>query len=103
ENEYRDTATVPLEVELYAGLPTWRSIHRIGGHADGEWRTARIPAPWDMVMRQPGSIGTAIALLTAAGADVPVRAVRVQPGDPLADETRWQAETREWVARVQTS
>jgi hypothetical protein len=102
ELEYQDASDTPLTVELFAGLPGWREVHRIGGLGDKEWRMARIPAPWDMVMRQPGTGATAIAL-RAAGTEVPVRAVRVVPGDPAADEARWQAETRAWVARTQAS
>lgn len=102
EFEFRDASSTPLQVELFAGLPAWRSVHRVGGHGDGEWRTARIPAPWDMVMRQPDSTGTAIAV-RAAGAGTTLRAVRVLRGDARADEARWQAETRDWVERVQAT
>lgn len=101
EFEYQDVAAAPVTVELFAGLPGWREVHRIGGLGDKEWRTARIPAPWDLVMRQPGTAGTALALRAPAGTDVPVRAVRVVRGDAAADEARWQRETRAWVDRVQ--
>jgi len=101
EIEFQDTVSVPVQVEVFAGLPAWRHVHRIGGLGDKEWKTARVPLSWDMVMRQPGTTGTAIAV-RAAGADLPVRAVRVLRGDAVADETRWQAETRDWIDRVQT-
>ncbi|MFC1581984.1 hypothetical protein ACFL4W_00460 [Planctomycetota bacterium] len=102
EIEFKDTAQAPVMVDIYAGLPNWRRAHRIGGHGDGQWKTAHIPLPWDMVMRIPGTDHTALALSAPAGADIPVQSLKIVEGAPRRDEWRWAAETRAWVARVQS-
>jgi len=98
---YRDTATTPIVADIFAGLPAWRTMHHFGGTADQAVKVARIPLPWDMVMRMPGTDHTGLALQAPAGTDILIQSVRVVRGNPLADETRWQTETREWVGRVQ--
>ncbi|MBN1809309.1 MAG: hypothetical protein JW909_09605 [Planctomycetes bacterium] len=101
EIEFKDTARSPATVDVYAGLPNWRRVHRIGGHGDNTWKTAVIPLPWDMVMRVPGKDYTSLAIQAPGDGGISVRAIRVVKGDPDRDERRWAAETREWVGRVQ--
>ncbi len=101
EVRFKDTASGPIRVELFAGLPGRYEIHRIGGLGDGEWKAAIIPVPWDMVMRIPGTDRTEIVFRAPPGADVPVEKVEILWGNPAQDEARWTAETRDWVARVQ--
>jgi len=100
---YKDTATSPIRVRLYAALPGHYEIHRIGGTADGKWKTAAIPLPWDMVARLPDTEPDRTEMLLNAprGADVPVKSVTIVEADADADERAWCAETRAWVARVQ--
>jgi hypothetical protein len=98
---YKDTAKAPVKVELFAGLPGRYEIHRIGGTNDGAWKTAEIPMPWDMVMRIPGGDLTEIAFNVGAGDSLAVESLHVIAADPKNDEARWQAETRDWIARAQ--
>jgi len=98
---YKDTVSSPVIVKVFAGLPGFYEMHRIGGKGDNRWKTARIPLPWDMVMRIPGTGNTEIYLINRAQEEFPVGKLSVHPGDPARDEARWARETREWTARVQ--
>lgn len=101
EIRFKDIARHPIDVEVFAGLPDYVRVHRIGGRGDGEWRTAHVPLPWDFLMRKPGTDRTELRLRAPRGADVPIARIAIVPGDPERDETRWAAETRDWVAREQ--
>ncbi|HYE06170.1 MAG TPA: hypothetical protein VEL07_11715 [Planctomycetota bacterium] len=101
EVDFRDTASSPIRVEVFAGLPGRYELHRIGGLGDGAWRTALIPLPADMVMRLPGRDHTELVFSAPAGGPVAFADLRIVAGDPVADEARWCAETRAWVARAQ--
>lgn len=98
---FQDTASTPIRVNLYAGLPGEIEIHRIGGLADGQWKTALVPVPWDQIIRMKNTNMTAISLYAAKGQDVPVQQISIRKGNKQRDERRWAAETRDWVARVQ--
>ncbi|MBI3829936.1 MAG: hypothetical protein HY291_10490 [Planctomycetes bacterium] len=98
---FKDTAKDPIKVDAFAGLPGRYEVHRIGGLKDGQWKTARVPLPWDMLMRLPEKKITELYLYAPAGEDVPVASVTIVKGDPAKDEEAWEAETRAWVARVQ--
>ncbi len=99
--EFKDTASAPIVVQAFAGLPGRYELHRIGGLKDGQWKTALVPVPWDMVMLLPGKKNTELVLIAPGGADVPVASVKLKAGKPEEDEARWAAETRAWAARVQ--
>nr|MBA3848277.1 hypothetical protein [Planctomycetota bacterium] len=101
EVEFRDTATRPIRVEAFAGLPGRYELHRIGGLGDGAWRTALIPLPADMVMRLPGHDHTELVFSAPVGERIAFAHLRIVPGDAIADEARWGAETRAWVAQAQ--
>jgi hypothetical protein len=98
---FRDTAAAPIVVQAFAALPECYELHRIGGLNDGQWKTALVPLPWDMVARVPGTDRTEIVLQVPEGADVPVSQVALTRGDESADEARWAAETRAWMERLQ--
>ncbi|MCW8132732.1 MAG: hypothetical protein KIS92_20465 [Planctomycetota bacterium] len=99
---FKDTASAPIRVDAYAGLPGRYELHRIGGLNDGQWKTARVPLPWDMVMRGPKDPkATELYFSAPGGADVPVASIALEKGDPAADEAAWSAETRAWIARAQ--
>jgi hypothetical protein len=100
---YKDTAKAPIRIEAFAALPGRYQLHQIGGLNDGEWKTALIPVPWDMIARLPDTKNTEIALAAPSGADVPIEKISISDGNPAIDEPRWEQETREWVARVQAS
>jgi hypothetical protein len=98
---YKDTSATPILVEAFAGLPGKYELHRIGGLADGQWKTALVPVPWDMIMAKPDTGKTEFYVSAPASGDVPVASITIVDGDPKIDEPRWAAETRDWVARVQ--
>ncbi|MFH1709247.1 MAG: hypothetical protein ABIF71_15200 [Planctomycetota bacterium] len=100
---FKDTADAPIVVKVFAGLPGTYEVHRIGGFKDGAWKTALVPLPWDMVMRVPGTDRTELVFTAPPGADVPMEKIVIVTGDPVADEARWSAETRDWTARVQAA
>lgn len=100
---FKDVATAPIRVDLFAGLPGSKEIHRIGGLADGKWKSALVPVPWDMIMRIPKKDITEIQFSAPKGeAGIPFASIEIRDGDPVKDEARWCEETRAWVARVQS-
>ncbi|MBN1808631.1 MAG: hypothetical protein JW909_06150 [Planctomycetes bacterium] len=101
EISYKDTSDRPILVEMWAGLPGRYELHRIGGLADGEWKTAKVPVPWDMVMKNPESGKTSMYILAGPNAPLPVESIVISDGDPEKDEKLWAEETRDWVNRVQ--
>ena len=98
---YKDTSASPILVEAFAGLPGKYELHRIGGLADGQWKTALVPVPWDMIMAKPDTGKTEFYVSAPASGDVPVASITIVDGDPKIDEPRWAAESRDWTARVQ--
>jgi len=101
---YRDNVTAPVRVEVYSGMGTsnpYSELHRFGGLGDGSWKTACIPCPWGLTMLHPASKTIRFRLISDAG-DLEIKDFRlVKPG--AADEQRYNAETREWVRRVQAA
>lgn len=102
EIRFKDTASAPIRVEVFAGLPGRYEVHRIGGLNDNQWKTARVPLPWDLVMRQPGKSITELYFSTPAGHGVPIASITLVQGEPEKDEAAWATETRAWVARMQS-
>ena len=98
--KFKDSTTEPIRVEVYAGLPGRIEVHRIGGLNDDQWKIAAIPVGWDTIMRSAAK-GTEIVFTAPFGSEVPFQHLDVSIGDPIADEARWAAETRAWVARAQ--
>src|SRR3954471_13140551 len=72
EVSYQDVAAAPVRVETFAGLPGNRELHRFGGSADGAWKTALIPLPWDLVMRVPGTDRTDLVISVGDATAVPI-------------------------------
>jgi hypothetical protein len=54
EVKYKDTLAKPAQFLAHGGVG-WRSgrtpLHRFGGANDGQWKTANVPLPWDLVAR----------------------------------------------------
>src|ERR1041385_7834642 len=98
---YKDTATSPVRVEVFAALPGRYQVHEFGGLNDGEWKTAFVPLPWDMLARVPDTKNTELALIVPAGNDLPVQKISISEGNPTIDEPRWEQETRDWIPHVQ--
>lgn len=103
EIQFKDTASSPIRIDAFAGLPDRYELHRIGGLADNQWKTALVPVPWDMVMTIPDSDPekTELYISVPGGADLPVASITITEGDAEKDEVRWAEETRAWVDRVQ--
>ena len=97
EVRYKDTATVPVIAYSYGALGRWPSeVHRFGGAGDGKWKTARVAAGWDQIIRHGGKVTFGFL----ANADLPIASVKIRKASK-ADELRHNAETRAWVATVQ--
>ena len=99
---YRDTVDEPARFLAFAGLGRYdglTELHRFGGLADGQWKTVRVPLPWDMVMLVPHTRQTRLAIQSPGG-DLPVASITVGPLDADAPQ-RYNQQTRQWVARVQ--
>ena len=102
EIRYKDTPAAPVIVYSQSGLAKYwgpKEAHRIGGAADGKWKTAAVPVNADQLMRLPDKRAkTGLAFVTSA--DLPVASVTVRLARP-GDEQRYNAETRAWVASAQ--
>jgi hypothetical protein len=103
--DYQDTATKPVVFSAFGNLSRYgdrSELHRFGGLNDGKWKTAQIPLGWDMIMARPGTGMTELSI--CSDSDLPVAQIRVaklakaELGKAAA---RYNAETREWIARVQ--
>jgi len=103
---YKDTATQPIRFSVFAGLERYEGrteMHRFGGLNDGKWKLAKVPLPWDMLLVRPHTRWAEMSVHSPGG-DVPVASIRIVPlpKDKLADAAeRWNAETRDWIRRVQ--
>ena len=98
---YKDVLTRPAVFSAHAGLATyWRlsEIHRFGGLADGQWKTAHVPVSWDLLCKIKGENNTEFSIRTDKE-DLPVGPVSVRLAAP-GDAERYCRETREWVARL---
>jgi len=102
EVEYLDSLSLPVRAEVYSGLArngNFSELHRFGGAGDGRWNTARIPCPWDMIMKYlPG--GTLRFRLISDASPLRVRSFTLTAARP-GDEEDYNRQSREWVARVQ--
>ncbi len=100
---YKDTLEQPAIFQSYAGLGTGEGpseMHRFGGLADGQWKTARVPLSWDMLLRDLDT--GKVRLGIRSGGELPVASIRINSID-AGDELRYNAETREWVRRAQAN
>ncbi|HET6427331.1 MAG TPA: hypothetical protein VFJ30_02895 [Phycisphaerae bacterium] len=104
---YKDTATTPIVFLSHAGVGSYAGpseVHRFGGLADGQWKTADVPLSWDLIIRK-NAPGNVTELFLHADKDLPVESVVVteitEGRDRRAARARYERETREWVARVQ--
>jgi hypothetical protein len=109
EISYKDVLPKPAQVIAFGGIG-WNfrnsPIHRFGGAADGTWKTAMIPLPWDMIVRLVSSVDASrnipemCQILISAEADCPIAGFTVRKA-VAADETRFYAECREQIALEQ--
>ena len=102
ELEYLDNSSRMITAEVYSGLSTDRpfdEVHRFGGHGDGTWRSARVPAPADMLyLHLPSK--TVRFRLSSPGGTLKIRNPRLVA--PRQDEQAlYDSASREWVARAQ--
>jgi len=103
EISYRDDLTVPTPVRVYsgsAGFSEHLELHRIGGLGDRRWKKALVPVSWDTLRTRQGTTLAEFIVAPLTGA-LPVEQLSVLPIDPNAEQ-RYNAETRAWVARVQS-
>jgi len=102
EMEYFDNLEKPVRASVYSGLGSFEyfsELHRFGGAGDGTWKKARVPAGGDFIYTKLPEKTIRFRLDSDAG-DLRVRNIRLTA--PLPDEeARYNAETREWVARAQ--
>ena len=98
---YKDTLEQPAVFLSYAGIggnhgPS--EMHRFGGLNDGQWKTAQVPLPYDMLLRdfETGKVRLGIR----SSSPLPIASLEIGPLDAGAAE-RWNRETRQWVRRAQ--
>ncbi len=102
EVSYKDTLTAPAIAEVFGGLGRSLStteLHRFGGANDGQWKVAQLPVSWDMVMLPKGK--ETAELVFKASVDLPISRLVVREAVLPADQVRWEAESRAWIARLQ--
>ncbi|HET6427841.1 MAG TPA: hypothetical protein VFJ30_05495 [Phycisphaerae bacterium] len=98
---YKDVLSTPAIFSAHAGLGTyWRQseIHRFGGLADAQWKTAQVPLSWDLVCKIRGQDNTALSVRSEKE-DLPLGLITVRLAGP-DDAERYFRETREWIARM---
>ena len=104
ELEYQDNLEAPVRAEVYSGLArngNFSELHRFGGTGDGAWKVARIPCPWDMMMKVMPEGVMRLRLMTNGGR-LAVRSFRLT-GPGIDDQENYNRESREWVARTQNA
>ena len=108
EVSYKDTVKEPVVFSAFGNLAKYggrTELHRFGGLDDGKWKTAQIPLGADMIMARPAANLVEFSM-NSIGGDLPVASIRVMPlaGEQVAKAAaQYDAETREWVARLQAS
>ncbi|MCX7805032.1 MAG: hypothetical protein N3A38_07550 [Planctomycetota bacterium] len=102
EVTYRDDADAPVVAEAHAGVASYfgrSELHRFGGEKDGKWKTAYVPASWDLLMLPPGSRNCEIAFRSPVS--LPVEKIVVREARLPEDADRYDAESRAWIAKIQ--
>jgi hypothetical protein len=109
EVKYKDVLAKPAQFLARGGVG-WKfgysPLHQFGGAHDGQWKTAAVPAPWDMLARMVSAVDPAqhapemTAFAISAPADLPIAFVSVRKAVPN-DETHFYAETRALIAAEQ--
>ncbi len=109
EVRYKDIVAKPATFHIFSGIGRnfgYWAVHQFGGAKDGQWKTASIPVPWDMVARLVSTLDPArdapdmTAFAVSASADLPVASVAVRKAVP-DDEERFYAECRAMIASAQ--
>ncbi|MFC1544903.1 hypothetical protein ACFL4X_01930 [Gemmatimonadota bacterium] len=102
EVEYLDNFSLPAIALVYSQLDIsvhYSELHRFGGLGDNQWKTARIPCESGfLALHEPDS--TARFRLISQDGMLNVRRVTLLEGK-ADDEALYNAQTREWVERVQ--
>jgi hypothetical protein len=102
EVTYKDVAGAPVVCEGFGALGRYFSRsewHRFGGDNDGQWKVAAVPVSWDLV-RVPRD-ARVVELSFTAQAAVPIASIAVRDAKLPEDQTRWEAETRQWIRKAQ--
>lgn len=101
---YKDTASTPVVVSSFANVASYTDLselHRFGGENDGQWKVARIPVSWDLLMLPKGRITAEFAI--EASADLPISQIVVRAAKLPEDQARYEAESRAWIAKAQAA
>mgnify|MGYP001121921240 CR=1 FL=1 len=102
EVTYKDVVDQPVIGEIFGAIEVnlaRSEAHRFGGMNDGGWKVARIPAGWDTLLWPKGTTSAEIGFRTTA--DLPIAGIRIRKAKLPEDQIRYEAESREWLARVQ--
>ena len=100
--QYKDMATSPVTFYSHGALGRYHGqspVHRFGGTGDGKWKTASVPVSWDYLIRLLNERDKT-AFGVESNTDLPMGTISVRPVRE-ADEARYNADTRAWVATVQ--
>jgi len=104
EVTYKDVADAPVVAEAFGALDKYygrSEVHRFGGGGDGAWKVAQIPVSWDLLLMPKGTTSAEFAF--HASSDLPISQLSIRPARLPADQARYEAESRAWVARVQAA
>ena len=75
-------------------------MHRFGGLNDGQWKEARVPLSWDMVLRDFDSGKVKLGIRSSE--ELAISDIAIGPTHAgNREEMQYNAETREWVRRAQ--
>ncbi len=103
EVSFKDTLTTPAIFEAFANVASSAALselHRFGGENDGKWKVAQIPVSWDLIMLPKGRMTAEFAI--RATEDLPVSQIVVRAAKLPADQARYEAESRAWIAKAQS-
>ncbi len=104
EVTYRDVVDQPVIAEVFGAVEVnlaRSEVHRFGGGNDGKWKVACVPAGWDTLIWPKGTQSAEIGF--RASSDLPIAAVKIRAARFPEDQIRYEAESRQWVARAQSA
>lgn len=105
EVTYKDDFKVPVVVNAQGGNGHYEDrseLHRIGGLNDGQWKTANVPASWDLLFTPKDTHDVEVGFsMDKEAAPVAIAQITVRQAKLPEDRVRYEAECREWVQRVQ--
>jgi hypothetical protein len=102
EVTYKDVLTQPALCDSFGALGSYldrSELHRFGGANDEKWKVANVPVSWDLIRTPLDATQAEIAF--RAQSDLPIEKLVIREARFPEDQVRWEAETREWIARTQ--